>query len=363
MTCLSKRPAQKGGIENVRTVRGRHHDDALRLREAVHLDEQLIERLLAFFVGQGRPAAIAANRIELVDEDDARFVATCITEQPSHACRTDAGMHLDEVEPLAEMNGTPASPAIDRASSVFPVPGGPTSRMPRGMRPPMVAKRAGSFRNSTISLTSSFASSTPATSAKVTGTVSGSIVLVRSSVGTRPVIMRTRTRPAIPNNRKPTATAPCRPALNDCWRSIEADAALGEPAHEGRIRGDVALRRHRLKRRSIATLEEQTLRRHGNGGDPPRVDVAEKIGECDRCRGSCAMVAGNQNGDRQQDNCAEDGACPEQAVSRNSSSEHAGLPYLVADEPTTAGKPGCNTARFLWERIIEDRATTCVQRF
>ena len=48
---------------------------------------------------------------------------------------------------------------------------------------------------------------------------------------------------------------------------------------------------------------------------------------------------------------------------RNSSSEHAGLPYLVADEPTTAGKPGCNTARFLWERIIEDRATTCVQRF
>ena len=64
---------------------------------------------------------------------------------------------------------------------------------------------------------------------------------------------------------------------------------------------------------------------------------------------------------RQQDNYAEDGACPEQAVSKFF--EHAGLPYLVADEPTTAGKPGCNTARFLWERIIEDRATTCVQRF
>jgi hypothetical protein len=150
-------------------------------------------------VGQGRSSTIAANRIELVDE--AAYIST-------------------KSEPLAEMKGTPASPAIDRASSVFPVPGGPTSRMPRGMRPPMVAKRAGSFKKSTISLTSSFASSTPATSAKVTGTVSGSIVLVRSSVGTRPVIMRTRTRPAIPNNRKPTATAPYRPALNDCaWRT------------------------------------------------------------------------------------------------------------------------------------------------
>ena len=65
------------------------------------------------------------------------------------------------------MNGTPASPAIDRASSVLPVPGGPTSRMPFGMRPPIAAKRAGSLRKSTISRTSAFASSTPATSENV----------------------------------------------------------------------------------------------------------------------------------------------------------------------------------------------------
>ena len=39
------------------------------------------------------------------------------------------------------------------------------------MRPPIDAKRAGSFRKSTISLTSSFASSTPATSLNVTVTV------------------------------------------------------------------------------------------------------------------------------------------------------------------------------------------------
>ena len=46
-------------------------------------------------------------------------------------------------EPLANRNGTPASPAIERASSVLPVPGGPTSSMPFGMRPPSAAKRAG----------------------------------------------------------------------------------------------------------------------------------------------------------------------------------------------------------------------------
>ena len=39
-------------------------------------------------------------------------------------------------EPEIWKNGTPASPATAFASSVLPVPGGPTSSTPRGMRPP-----------------------------------------------------------------------------------------------------------------------------------------------------------------------------------------------------------------------------------
>ena len=35
-----------------------------------------------------------------------------------------------------EKNGTPASPATARASSVLPVPGWPVSSTPRGIRPP-----------------------------------------------------------------------------------------------------------------------------------------------------------------------------------------------------------------------------------
>ena len=39
-------------------------------------------------------------------------------------------------EPDIEKKGTFASPAIARASKVLPVPGGPTSNTPRGIRPP-----------------------------------------------------------------------------------------------------------------------------------------------------------------------------------------------------------------------------------
>ena len=40
-------------------------------------------------------------------------------------------------------NGTPASPATARASSVLPVPGGPTSSTPRGMRAPSAVELLG----------------------------------------------------------------------------------------------------------------------------------------------------------------------------------------------------------------------------
>ena len=65
-------------------------------------------------------------------------------------------------------NGTPASPATARDSSVLPVPGGPTSSTPRGMRAPRAANLSGYFRNSTTSASSCLASSTPATSTNVT---------------------------------------------------------------------------------------------------------------------------------------------------------------------------------------------------
>ena len=67
-----------------------------------------------------------------------------------------------------EKNGTPASPATARASSVLPVPGAPESSTPRGIRPPSFRYFSGFFRKSTTSTSSCSASSIPATSSKVT---------------------------------------------------------------------------------------------------------------------------------------------------------------------------------------------------
>ena len=69
-------------------------------------------------------------------------------------------------EPEMVKNGTLASPATALARRVLPVPGGPTINIPRGIFPPTLINLAGSLRKSTSSLTSSFASSHPATSLK-----------------------------------------------------------------------------------------------------------------------------------------------------------------------------------------------------
>ena len=66
-----------------------------------------------------------------------------------------------------EKNGTSASPATARASSVLPVPGAPDSSTPCGICAPSLAYLPGSRRKSTISVTSFLTSLMPATSANV----------------------------------------------------------------------------------------------------------------------------------------------------------------------------------------------------
>src|SRR5437773_9642378 len=82
-------------------------------------------------------------------------------------------------DPEIEKNGTPASPATARASSVLPVPGGPYSSTPFGIRAPRAWNFFGFSRNSLISWSSSTASSTPATSLKPIFGESGAIRLAR----------------------------------------------------------------------------------------------------------------------------------------------------------------------------------------
>ena len=95
----SKRPgAQQRRVEDVGPVRRGDEDHAGLDVEAVHLDEQLVEGLLALVVAAAHAgAAVAADRVDLVDEDDRGGVGLGLLEQVAHAAGADADEHLDEV--------------------------------------------------------------------------------------------------------------------------------------------------------------------------------------------------------------------------------------------------------------------------
>ena len=69
--------------------------------------------------------------------------------------------------PAHEKNGTPASPATHRASNVFPVPGGPHSSTPAGIRAPIELYFSKSFKYEMSSSISSLTVSMPLMSARL----------------------------------------------------------------------------------------------------------------------------------------------------------------------------------------------------
>ncbi len=90
--------AQQRGIEHVGAVGGRDEDDAVVGFEAVHLDEQLIQGLLALIVSAAEAStAMAADRVDFVDEDDAGSVLLALLEEVADAACADADKHLNKV--------------------------------------------------------------------------------------------------------------------------------------------------------------------------------------------------------------------------------------------------------------------------
>ena len=89
---------QERGVEDVGPVGGRDDDHAVGGLEAVHLDQQLVERLLALVVAAADArAAVPTDRVDLVDEDDRRRPLLGLAEEIADAARADADEHLDEV--------------------------------------------------------------------------------------------------------------------------------------------------------------------------------------------------------------------------------------------------------------------------
>ncbi len=90
--------AQQRGIEHVLAVGRGDDDDAFLRLDAVHLDEQRIERLLAFVVAAAHAgAAAAAHGVDFVDEDQAGRVLLALLEHVAHARGADADEHFHEI--------------------------------------------------------------------------------------------------------------------------------------------------------------------------------------------------------------------------------------------------------------------------
>ena len=117
--------------------------------EAVHLHEQLVERLLALGVVVASRAAPTAS-ISSMKMIAGRALRASANSRRMRAAPRPANISTNEAADW-EKNWAPDSWATALASSVLPVPGGPWSRMPFGTVAPSAAKRFGSRRNSTTS--------------------------------------------------------------------------------------------------------------------------------------------------------------------------------------------------------------------
>ena len=90
--------AQERGVEDVGPVGRGDQDDAAGDVEAVHLDQQLVQGLLALVMPAAQPrSAMAADGIDLVDEDDRGGVGLGLLEEVADTRGADADEHLDEV--------------------------------------------------------------------------------------------------------------------------------------------------------------------------------------------------------------------------------------------------------------------------
>src|SRR5205823_1034617 len=97
-TAVKTARAQQRGIEHIRPVGCSNQDDAVVGFEAVHFDEQLVQRLLAFVVSTAEASAtMASDRVDFIDEDDARRILLALLKQVANAACAYAHEHLNKI--------------------------------------------------------------------------------------------------------------------------------------------------------------------------------------------------------------------------------------------------------------------------
>ena len=129
--------AREGGIEHVDAVGGGDDDDLVVGLEAVHLDEDGVEGLLALVVpAGGEPAAAAtADGVDFIQEDDAGRVVLGLLEEVADAGGAHADEHLHEVRAGDGEEGHVGLAGDGLGQQGLAAPGSPTSSTPRGDAP------------------------------------------------------------------------------------------------------------------------------------------------------------------------------------------------------------------------------------
>ena len=90
--------AQQGRVKHIHAVGGGNQHHGIVFLEAVHLNQQLVEGLLALVMAAAQAcAALAAHCVDLVDEDDGGSSLFGLLEQAAHAACTHAHEHLHEL--------------------------------------------------------------------------------------------------------------------------------------------------------------------------------------------------------------------------------------------------------------------------
>ena len=116
---------QQRGVEDVGTV-GRGDQDDPAADEAVHLHEQLVQRLLALVVAAAHAgAAVLAHGVDLVDEDDRGGVLLGLLGTGRGRGGADTDEHLDEVGAGDRVERDLGLAGDGAGEQGLPVPGGP----------------------------------------------------------------------------------------------------------------------------------------------------------------------------------------------------------------------------------------------
>jgi hypothetical protein len=90
--------AQQGVIQNIGAVGGRHNDYALVVAEAVHLNKELVQGLLALVVSAAQAGtSLAAHGVDLIDEDYRGLHFFRLLKKVAYAGRAHADIKLHKV--------------------------------------------------------------------------------------------------------------------------------------------------------------------------------------------------------------------------------------------------------------------------